>query len=95
MLELEIIKFLHNIVVHYIQVLNDYDNHWNYSVTMDTGSNISKISKYAPKLMKLNMIVDCQVWMRLLTLEFQKWPPLPWKLQKCQIFSKCSKLNET
>ena len=45
MLELKIIKFLYNIVVHYIQVLNDYDNHWNYSVTMDTGSNISKISK--------------------------------------------------
>ena len=38
----------------------------------------------APKLMKLNIIVDWQVWMRLLTLEFPKWPPLPWKLQKSQ-----------
>ena len=47
MLELEIIKFLHNIVVHYIQLLNDFDNHWNSSVTMDTGSNISKISKWS------------------------------------------------
>ena len=45
MLELDINKFLHNIVILYIQVLIDFDNHWNYSVTMDTGSNISKISK--------------------------------------------------
>ena len=49
----------------------------------------------APKLIKLNMIVDWQVWMRLLTLEFPKWPPLPWKLQKSQNFSKCFELNET
>ena len=49
----------------------------------------------APKLIKLNMIVDWQVWMRLLTLEFPKWPPLPWKLQKSKKFSKCFELNET
>ena len=49
----------------------------------------------APKLMKLNIIVDWQVWMRLLTLEFPKWPLLPWKLQKSLKVSKCFELNET
>ena len=56
---------------------------------------ISQKFQNAPKLMKLNMIVDWQLWMRLLTLEFPKWPPLQWKLQKSQNFSKCFELNET
>ena len=38
----------------------------------------------APKLMKLDIIVNWQVKMRLLTLKFSKWLPLPWKQQKCE-----------
>ena len=66
-------------------------------VTIETSQNVQNFKKFqnAQKVMKLKMVVDCQVCMRLLELEFPKWPPLPWKLQKCQIFSKCSKLNET
>ena len=36
--------------------------------------------------MILSTIVDWQVWMRLLSLEFPKWLPLQWKWQKYDFF---------
>ena len=70
---------------------------WNGLCNNRNQPKCQKFQKFqnAPKLIKLNMIVDWQVWMRLLTMEFRKRPPLPWKLQKCQKFLKCFELNET
>ena len=45
-----------------------------------------QIYQNAQNFMKLNIIVNWHVQMRLLTWEFSKWLPLSWKQQKCETF---------